>query len=234
MAAASPAPASAARTGIDVSRFQGAIDWEQVAGSGVSFAFVAASRGSGDDCAVAPRDCGADPYFAANRAAARAAGIRIGPYHRAFVNGGGDRDEVVADARAEADVFIGSVGALRKKELIPALDVETPFDVADDVTLRLWVSVWLKRVRKHLRARPMIYTNATSWSATGDTQRFARNGHRLWVANWGVSRPAVPAGNWAGRGWTVWQYTSSGRVAGITGRVDMNRMRVRIKKLRAR
>ena len=67
-------PAAAKRgtkaIGIDVSRFQGAIDWPSVAGAGVRFAFVQASRGSGVDCTVKPAQCGADPYFATNRVAA--------------------------------------------------------------------------------------------------------------------------------------------------------------------
>jgi lysozyme len=239
LALCAPAPGSplageaeAARLGIDVSRFNGAIDWQAVAGEGVSFAFVAASRGSGADCAVVPDSCGADPRYDTNYAAARAAGVRVGPYHRAFI-GGGERSEVLADARAEADVFIASVGALRRGDLRPALDVETPFDVPDTASVRLWVRKWVKRVRKQLGARPLIYTNATSWAATDDTREFAKAGHLLWVANWSVSRPAVPARNWAGKGWVVWQFTSSGRLAGVKGRVDLNRLRGRFKRIAA-
>jgi GH25 family lysozyme M1 (1,4-beta-N-acetylmuramidase) len=91
-------------------------------------------------------------------------------------------------------------------------------------SLRAWVRSWVKRVHKRLGRKPMIYTNATSWSATGNTMEFAKAKYPLWVAEWGVSRPSVPANNWAGRSYSVWQYTSSGRVAGISGRVDMNRL----------
>src|SRR5215203_5934566 len=82
---AGPAPAQAGTKaiGIDVSRFQGSIDWPTVAGSGIRFAFVQASRGSGADCTVRPGQCGSDPYFAANRPAAESSGIRVGAYHRA-------------------------------------------------------------------------------------------------------------------------------------------------------
>ena len=221
-AATTPAHAGPGRLGIDVSRFNGAIDWFQVADAGVQFAFVAASRGSGEDCAVRPESCGADPNYAANYAGARAAGVKVGPYHRAFI-GGGSYGELIADARAEADVFAANVGSLGRKDLSPALDVETPFDVAGPNALKKWIRAWVKRVRKRLGAKPLIYTNATSWSATGNTMEFAKRGHPLWVANWGVSRPAVPASNWADRGWTVWQFTSSGRLPGISGRVDLNR-----------
>jgi GH25 family lysozyme M1 (1,4-beta-N-acetylmuramidase) len=70
----------------------------------------------------------------------------------------------------------------------------------------------------------MIYTNASSWGATGNTLEFAKAKYPLWVAAWGVSRPSVPANNWARRGYSVWQYTSSGSVPGITGRVDMDKL----------
>ncbi|MCE3266216.1 MAG: glycosyl hydrolase family 25 [Solirubrobacterales bacterium] len=227
------APAKPGRLGVDVSRFNGAIDWERAAGAGVRFAFIAASRGRGDDCAVVPKSCGQDPNFDANYEGARAAGIRVGPYHRAFIAGDTYRD-LIEDARAEADVFIKSVGGLAAKDLAPALDVETPFDVAGRNALKKWIRAWVKRVRRKLTARPIIYTNATSWAATGNTREFAKRGHRLWVANWGVSKPAVPAANWGSRGWAVWQYTSSGSIPGIVGRVDLNRLRVRFSRLRGR
>ena len=209
--------------GIDVSRFQKAIDWPSVATAGVRFAFVQASRGSGADCTVKPEQCGADPYFVANRTAAEAAGIRVGAYHRAFASGSTVAD-ARADALAESDVFLGAVGTLHSGELLPVIDVETPFTGMTAATLRAWIRVFVKRVNKRLGQKPMIYTNATSWSATGNTTEFARASYPLWVAEYGVSRPSVPAGNWGGRGYSVWQYTSSGSVPGISGDVDMDRL----------
>jgi lysozyme len=228
--AAAPASAGTKAIGIDVSRFQGVINWPLVAGSGIKFAFVQASRGSGSDCAVKPDDCGADPYFAANRINAKTVGIRIGPYHRAFATGA-TLALAKADAAAEADVFIAQVGALNAGELLPVLDVETPFTGLTAKRLRTWIRVWLKRVKNRLGTKPMIYTNASSWGATGDTTEFARAKYPLWVAEWGVSKPSVPANFWAGRGWSVWQYTSSGSVNGISGRVDMDRLRIGLGKL---
>jgi len=232
--ALSPGPAQAApRIGIDVSRFQGAIDWTQVPSSGVTFAFVQASRGSGLDCTVAATSCGADPYFAVNRVNAPASGIRIGAYHRAFATGG-TMAEARADALTEANVFIAAVGALNSGEMIPVLDVETPFTGLNAKRLTVWVRAWLKRVKAGLGRKAMIYTNASSWGATGNTVEFAKARYPLWVAHWSVSKPSVPALNWGGRGWAVWQYTSSGTVAGISGRVDMNRARFRLRKITVR
>ena len=221
-----PAASAAPRTlGIDVSRFQGTIDWASVASSGVRFAFVQASRGSGLDCTVKPLQCGADPFWAANGPAARGVGIRIGAYHRAFATGA-TRAEAKADAGAEAAVFVAQVGRVPRGDLLPVLDVESPFTGLAPGRLRVWIQTWMKRVRKGVGVKPMIYTNATSWGATGNTTKFAA-GHPLWVAQWGVSKPTlVPAANWAGRGWTVWQFTSSGSVPGIIGNVDMDYLHV--------
>jgi GH25 family lysozyme M1 (1,4-beta-N-acetylmuramidase) len=216
--------------GIDVSRFQGTIDWPTVAGSGIGFAFVQASRGSGADCTVKPAQCGPDPFFANNRLAAESAGIRVGAYHRAFASGATAAD-ARADALAEANIFIAAVGSLQRGELIPVLDAETPFTGMTSTSLRTWIRVFVKRVTKKLGRKPMIYTNASSWSATGNTTEFAKARYPLWVAEWGVSHPSVPANNWAGRGYSVWQFTSSGSVAGISGHVDMDRLGKRLGKI---
>jgi lysozyme len=229
---AGPAPAQGGTKaiGIDVSRFQGVIDWPTVAGSGIRFAFVQASRGNGADCTVRPGQCGPDPYFAANRLAAASVGIRVGAYHRAFANGATVTD-ARADALVEANIFIAAVGSLQRGELIPVIDAETPFTGMTSTTLRTWLRVFVKRVTKKLGRKPMIYTNASSWSATGNTTEFAKAKYPLWVAEWGVSRPTVPANNWAGRGFWVWQYTSSGSVPGISGRVDMDRLGKKLGKI---
>ena len=210
--------------GIDVSRFQENIDWDAVALDGIQFAFVQASRGSGTDCSVVPRQCGADAYYASNYAEAKALGIRVGPYHRAFVGGNGPV-AVKADARAEARLFSATVGDLGGTDLRPALDMETPFADLSPFELRLWARVWLRSVERRLGARPIIYTNVSSWNALGNPTWFAQRGYPLWVANWDVAVPAVPALNWAGSSWRIWQHSSSGAVDGIKGRVDLNWLR---------
>ena len=219
------APAAASRIpGIDVSRFDDRIDWDLVAADGIEFAFVQASRGAGDDCAVKPRRCGRDRFYDRNYALAREAGIAVGPYHRAFVTGT-DRASLVADARREAEVFLDEVERLRGADLLPALDFESPIADGEPSLIRRWIRVWSRRVRDRLGVEPIIYTNVSSWAATGNTTEFAAAGQPLWIANWGVRSPMVPASNWDGRGWTVWQYTSDGAVDGIEGRVDRDVLR---------
>jgi lysozyme len=236
LAALAALPAAAAAglpRGIDVSRFQGGIDWPAVAGTKVSFVFAQASRGSGDDCLVRRGRCGADNFYARNLAGAVAVGLPVGPYHRAFASGR-TRKLAKDDARREARVFSRAVEEAGAFDLRPVLDVESPFTRLNAERLRLWIRTWLERVERKLGVRPMIYTTATSWSATGDTLRFARRGYRLWVANFGVRSPLVPAANWAGRGWSVWQFTSTGSVRGIEGSVDKNKLGVPLGRIEAR
>jgi lysozyme len=225
--AASSAAVAKRPRGVDVSRFQGAIKWKRVATrAGVQFAFVQASRGSGFDCATAPDRCGADEFYVRNYTRARAFGIRVGPYHRAFTNGEVIVD-VEADALAEADLFISVVaqaGGLRSGDLRPALDVETPFDGLNAFELQTWIRTWLDRVESALGVKPVIYTNKSSWNATGDTTEFADDGNPLWVAHWAVVAPTVPAAFWGGNGWSAWQYSSSGHIKGIKGHVDLDRL----------
>jgi len=219
--------------GIDVSRFQERIAWNKVGKTEIRFAYVQASRGDGKDCTVVPEECGRDRYYSRNYANAKDAGLRVGAYHRAFAKGG-TRGKAKEDARAEANRFIAVVGKVRRDDLRPALDVEAPFERLDPNRLRLWIRTWTNRVEKKLRVKPIIYTNASSWSATGDTTSFADDGYPLWVANFDVKKPLVPASNWAGKSWTIWQYTSTGRVRGIDGNVDRNRLRKGFGKLNAR
>ena len=101
--------------------------------------------------------------------------MRVGPYHRMFANGE-TLAEVVADATAEADLFISMVeqgGGVGPGDLRPALDVETPFGGLNATELRAWIGTWTERVEAALGAKPVIYTNNSSWQATGNTTDFA-------------------------------------------------------------
>jgi lysozyme len=88
------------------------------------------------------------------------------------------------------------------------------------------VSAFLGRIKDQTGIKAMIYTSPSFWTnKMGDTQAFAAAGYKsLWIAHWTTNPSAtVPASNWAGNGWTFWQYTSDGAVPGILGRVDLDR-----------
>jgi GH25 family lysozyme M1 (1,4-beta-N-acetylmuramidase) len=194
--------------GIDVSYHQGTIDWSQVAASGKRFAFVRATAGT----------LTADTAYAANRSGARAAGLAVGSYH--FAN----PDTAPNDAASEASWFLRNA-TISSGDLIPVLDFETANGL-DAASLTTWAQTWLSQVSTATGVRPILYTNPNFWSTSmADTDWFARNGYTvLWIANWTMAnQPTVPAGGWAGNGWSFWQHSSLGNVPGISGPVDLDR-----------
>ncbi|MDR3546492.1 MAG: GH25 family lysozyme [Candidatus Limnocylindrales bacterium] len=207
LSAAPPPPPAVTLEGIDVSHYQGVIDWPSVAAAGKHFAIVQAT--DGETCL--------DPMYATNHANARAAGTRVTAYHFA------EPSSTPGEAIVQADWFVNSA-ALLPGDLVPALDLEQTggLSVSD---LQAWVGAWLGEVTAKLGVRPMIYASPAFWATSmGDTTMFADQGYSvLWIAHWGTSSPTVPAGNWDGHGWTFWQYTSTGSVAGISGNVDLDR-----------
>lgn len=196
--------------GIDVSHWQGVVDWPAVARAGKRFVFAKATEGIGYT----------DPRWAANKAGARAAGLVLGAYHFARP------DLNPSNPAGEADWFATTM-ALERGMLLPVIDLETAGSMT--VTARVeWVRAFLARLHERTGARAIIYTSPAWWSKyMGDTTWFAENGYGvLWVAHWTTATaPLVPAANWGGRSWTFWQYTSSGSVSGISGNVDLNRYR---------
>ena len=208
--------------GIDISHWQGTIDWAKVAASGKRFAFMKASQDTGF----------VDDRYQTNRAQAKANGLKVGAYHFAqpeltLTDTAGTPDPV-PDAVAEADHFIDTATP-QSGELIPVLDLEDYGKTATDpglspTDLRTWVRAFLERVYERTGVRAVIYTSPSFWSTrTANDPWPAANGYQtLWIAHWKVAAPTLPASNWGGLGWTFWQYTNEGTVPGISGRVDLD------------
>jgi lysozyme len=179
--------------GIDVSAYQGRIDWPEVARHRVRFAFIKASEGA----------TLRDPRFARNWRQARAAGILSGAYHYFQPN---------RDGAVQAALFTKLV-PIATGDLPPVLDVEaTRFhDVAE---LRREVRQWLELVQAHYGVRPILYSNY------GFYRRYLA-GHfddfPLWLAHYEVERPTLPATRWI-----IWQHSDESYVPGIKGTVDFN------------
>lgn len=205
--AAAPAGLAVGPTlpGLDVSHWQGSIDWRKVARAGRRFVFMKAT--DGDDYL--------DPTFATNRSGARSNGLVVGAYHFARP------DASKGDALDEARWFVSHADP-GPGNLLPVLDLETSKGL-DRQGITLWARRWVAEVRRLTGVTPFVYTSPYGWMArTGDSRALARDGAPLWIAHWGVDSPTLPAGNWDGRGWRVWQHTSKGHVAGIAGHVDLD------------
>jgi lysozyme len=194
--------------GIDVSTYQGRIDWPAVASTPTRFVFIRATMGNRYR----------DRRYAENLTGATANGLVVGAYH--FAKPG----SAPWDARAEADHFL-DVARVAAGDLIPVLDIEETGGLSPR-RLRGWARAWLARVRSRTGVRAMIYTGSHFWHASmRNTAWFAELGHPLWVAHWYVPAPDVPGRRWAGAGYTVWQWSATGRIAGIKGHVDRNWVR---------
>jgi lysozyme len=191
-------------TGIDVSHFQGEVDWQAVAGAGVRFAFIKATEGLAD----------IDPCFRQNWQASRAAGLLRGAYHFLHPN---------LDARQQAAHFL-SVVNLDDDALPPALDVEVT-DNVDPASLRGCVVTWLETVEGALGCKPVVYTDPSFWRANVGADLGA---YPLWLACY-ADQPDLPPG-W--QRWTFWQHADSGTVAGIAGPVDLDFCQLSYEQLR--
>jgi GH25 family lysozyme M1 (1,4-beta-N-acetylmuramidase) len=207
----STAPAASAPSGpvygIDISRWNGPVDFGKVRASGKRFVIAKATEGR----------LYTDDAYARNRSGAMTAGISFTAYHFAHP------DPTPGDATLEADHFV-AVAGLRHGMLVPALDLESG-QLLGTTALQTWVKTWLRRVYARLGVKPIIYTTPGFWQGyMANTSWFADNGYRVvWVAHWDASTPATPAANWGGHAWTFWQYSSCGTVPGISGCVDLDR-----------
>ena len=190
--------------GIDVSHFQGEVDWGAVAAAGVRFAFIKATEGLDD----------VDPRFARNWQQSRAAGLLRGAYHFLHPN---------LDAKQQAAHFLSLV-TLDDDALPPALDVEVTDGVAP-AALAACIEAWLGTVEAALGCKPVVYTDLSFWRDNVGANLAA---YPLWLACYAPS-PEVPA-NWGS--WTFWQHSQSGSVDGIAGPVDLDSCRLSLEQLR--
>lgn len=213
--AAAPAAMGDFLKGIDVSNHQAKIRWAEVPDR-IRFTFLKASESTNF----------VDAWYDRNRNLAERNGIRVGAYH--FGDPEGDFQKAARrDGRREAN-FFHRIASPHSGELLPVLDLEVTGGLPPG-RLKAWAMAFMRRVDELVKGKPMIYTSPNFWrTAMDDTKWFAREGYKaLWIAHWETDRPSVPAGNWAGEGWTFWQYTSCGAVKGIGGCVDKNNYRYR-------
>ncbi|PSM20295.1 MULTISPECIES: GH25 family lysozyme [Nitratireductor] len=186
--------------GVDVSRWQGDIDWVKLRGQGANFAWIKATDG-GDHL---------DPLFKKNWRAAKAAGIPRGAYHFFYW---------CRSASSQADWFIRNVPK-EKGALPPVLDVEWNHLSAckkrpsREIVLEK-MRVFLDRLEKHYGQRPVIYTAPDFYA---DNLKGAFPDHPFWLR----SVAAHPSKVYPGRKWLFWQYSGSGLSQGVDGRIDLN------------
>jgi lysozyme len=184
--------------GIDVSRYQERIDWEAVSemrskGMRISFAFIKATEGKSR----------VDGCFSRNWRLAGKAGLKVGAYHFFLP----DRS-----AAAQARHFINTVPLL-PGHLPPVLDVEEHMGEEKE-SIRSGVLEWLRLVENRFGVKPIIYTNIHFYKKYLGSEF---DEYPFWVAHY--LQPVRPR---ISRKWQFWQHSESGRVNGISSKVDFN------------
>ena len=188
--------AGAVVKGIDVSEFQGNINWGAVKGAGNDFAIARVSDGTY-----------MDPKFDQNWSGMKNAGMVRGVYQ--FFEPGGD-------PIVQANIVISKVGVLGAGDLPATADVEVSGGQSA-ATIAARLQIWVDHVTAGTGKAPMIYTAPGFWNGSVASTSFGNL--PLWGANWGVSCPTLASG-WSN--WKVWQYADNGNVNGISGLVDLD------------
>lgn len=187
--------------GIDASRWQGPVDWAMARANGVNFAFLKATEG-GDLL---------DPEFRGNWRGARAAGVPVGAYHFWYF---------CRPAAEQARWFMAHVPR-QPGALPPVLDMEwTPFSPTCTLrpppeAVRAEARIFLDMIEAHYGQRPIIYSTPDFY-ATNEMWKLGP--YDFWLR----SVAGHPRDVYAGRHWTFWQYTGTGRVPGVQGKSDIN------------
>jgi lysozyme len=206
--AAAPEVAYGYLNGVDVSSYQGNVNWAAVKSAGITFAIAKATEGTGYH----------DAYLNANIAGMKQNGIVPGAYHFAHPS---------IDPTNQANYFTNAVRTANGGSFSGLLQLVLDLEVTDGRTpsqVWAWTQTFVARV-KAVTGRPcIIYTGFYFWRDSVGNPNNNLN-CPLWLAAY-VSNPTpyVPQA-WSGVGWAFWQYTDTGRVNGIGGYVDRDYFR---------
>jgi len=186
--------------GIDISHYQGEIDWEKLRNSGmiekcpIRFIMIKATEGSSR----------MDENFKSNFYNAREYGFIRGAYH--FWSN-------KSTGRSQADYFIKNV-KLEDGDLPPVLDVEHKSKTQTPEEFQESVLTWLRLVERHYGVKPIIYTYYKfKLTYLNDT---VFDAYPYWIAHYYVDKV-----EYKGK-WKFWQHTDAGRLPGINGFVDFD------------
>ena len=184
--------------GIDVSSWQGNINFAQVKNAGIDIVYIKSSEGVSY----------IDPYFERNYQNAKANGLKVGFYHYVTAR-------TVEEARNQANFFAKVISG-KEPDCKLAMDFES-FGSLSVNQINEISKVFLETLQNATNKEVLIYSNSYTARTILSSDLAI---YPLWVANYGVSEPG---GNDKWNTWVGWQYTSTGRVSGISGNVDRDK-----------
>lgn len=190
--------------GIDVSKYQGSIDWQAVKDSGISFVMIRVGyRGYSSGVLVE------DPYFRQNIDGAQAVGLKVGVY---FFTQAITAQEAVEEASMVLELISGY-----------SLDYPVAFDTeyvggarADDLTVsqRTAITVAFCETIRSSGYTPAVYASKNWFDGKLDQSQLTD--YKIWLAHYTTSTDSYEGQC------DIWQYAATGSVGGIAGGVDMN------------
>lgn len=184
--------------GIDVSIWQGQINYERVKEDGIKVVYIRSSEGNSY----------VDPYYLRNYNNAKANGLKIGFYHYLTAT-------TEEEAIEQADFFVSLVGGL-EADCRLAMDFEQFYGLGIEEINAVSLA-FLERVEEKSGKEVVIYSDAYNARATFGEELAKR--YPIWIAEYGVEEPESN-GKW--ETWVGFQYSSTGEVSGINSRVDLD------------
>lgn len=182
--------------GIDVSEWQGEINFEQVANSGTQIVYIKSSEGTNY----------IDPYFETNYQKAKQNNLKIGVYHYVIAR---NTEEAEQEAK-----FFSAVISGKEIDCRLAIDFESFGEL--NVQQINEITITFLRKTQQLTGKEMVVYSNTNDARNIFSQELA-NQYPLWVAEYGVEEPGYN-GKW--NQWIGYQYTDRGIINGINGYVD--------------
>jgi GH25 family lysozyme M1 (1,4-beta-N-acetylmuramidase) len=212
--AATPNEVASAAIGIDVSRFNGIINWDQVATSGVQFAMIRVGSRTSTTGIMSE-----DVYARYNLQEANRVGIKVGVY---FYSTAVTEAEVLEEAN-----FVINLISKYKITFPVAYDCENynssssrQFPLGRDI--RTVLAVRFLDTIAAAGYTPMFYASQSAMNGNADWNMAVLNKYKVWVAQYPAQPfPITTATTYTGV-YSMWQYTSKGAIAGISGSVDMS------------
>lgn len=186
--------------GVDLSHWQGEVDFTKLASAGIKFCFLKFTEGTNHT----------DERGLEYLHAARAQGMPAGAYHYFL-----PKYDPIEQAQHFVRTMVGHEEHAGKLMLPPVIDVEVK---ASSALLQKTILQFLEYVEEARGITPILYTSPGFWrSYVGKWDEIVR--YPLWVAHYGTTYPSqfYP---WVS--WQFWQYTPAGRIPGIAGNVDLN------------
>lgn len=192
--------------GIDVSTHQGTIDWDEVAGAGLSFAIIKATQGRSE--ATAGLRNFTDSKFKRNITEAHRIGLRVGVYHYLTA-------QTVGEAMEEAEYFLSVVEPYKPLiDLWAVVDVESKYLPKDKTLLTQIVNTFCSRVTS-AGMQPMVYTNPDYLkNRLNDISYWP-----LWLALWRKKTNVPTVNDYPSM--KLWQWGGEA-IPGISGNTDAN------------